>query len=310
MKRKFPNLFIIGAPKCGTTSLAHWLAEHPQIYFYIGNEKDGKVEPHYWASDLKSPLKLKEEEYFNLFNSMNNSIKYAGEASVWYLFSKTAIKNIESNIESPRYIVGIRNPVDMAFSLWLQLIKDGGELCIHDFLEAFKFSDLRIKGESIYWNSEMYDPKIGAYLHVCSLGTQLENLFKIVPPERVLVLVLDDLKENPRKEWLRIMKFLELNDDGRTEFPVYNERKVLKNQYVYKIYTNALKLSYKTFNIRKRLRLTNLGLLKFLKSFSFKKKKIELDCNTKKILSEFFEPEIIKLENMLKRKFDNWRKTC
>ena len=41
-----PNFFIIGAPKCGTTSLAAWLAEHPAIYM------SQIKEPHYFSSDL------------------------------------------------------------------------------------------------------------------------------------------------------------------------------------------------------------------------------------------------------------------
>ena len=310
MKRKFPNLFIIGAPKCGTSSLAHWLSEHPQIYFYTGKEKDSKSEPHYWVSDLKLPHRLKEDEYFNLFKCIDGSVKYAGEASVWYLFSKTAIKNIESKIESPKYIVSIRNPVDMAFSLWLQAIKSGWEMYTSNFLEAFNFSDLRIRGKSIYWNSELADPKQGAYFHACRLGTQLENLFKTVPPERVLILTLDDLKENPRREWLRIMEFLELRDYGRVKFPVYNERRVLRNHFLYRIYIAALKLSYKSLNVRKKIGLVNIGLINFLKDLSFKKKKIELNCSDKRILLELFEPEIQKIEQILERKFDNWRKLC
>lgn len=312
MKRKFPNLFVIGAPKCGTTSLAHWLSEHPQIYFYIGigKEKNSKVEPNYWASDLNLPNRFKREEYFNLFRSIDGSIKYVGEASPWYLFSKTAIKNIENNIESPKYIVSIRNPVDMAFSLWLQTIRSGLELCIDDFLKAFNFSELRIKGKPVYWNSRLADPKLGAYFYVCSIGTQLENLFKTVPSERILVLVLDDLKENPRREWLRIMEFLQIYDDNRKEFPVYNEGMILRNRYFYKVYVQALKLSYKTINIRKKIGLVGIHAIDYLRGFLFKKQRIDLDCNTRRILLEYLEPEISKIEKILGRKFNKWRKLC
>ena len=41
-----PNLFIVGAPKCGTTFLYHYLKQHPEIYF-----PDFK-EPHFFGSDL------------------------------------------------------------------------------------------------------------------------------------------------------------------------------------------------------------------------------------------------------------------
>ena len=44
---KIPNLFIVGAPRCGTTSLAYYLSQHPEIYFYVLKE------PMFFANDIK-----------------------------------------------------------------------------------------------------------------------------------------------------------------------------------------------------------------------------------------------------------------
>ena len=43
---KKPNLFIIGAPKCGTTFLYYYLRQHPDIFF------PSFKEPHFFGSDL------------------------------------------------------------------------------------------------------------------------------------------------------------------------------------------------------------------------------------------------------------------
>jgi hypothetical protein len=36
-KLKYPNFFIVGAPKCGTTSLHYWLSQHPEIFATLKN---------------------------------------------------------------------------------------------------------------------------------------------------------------------------------------------------------------------------------------------------------------------------------
>jgi len=85
-----PNLFILGAPKSGTTSLYAYLQKHPDIYF------PHVKEPHYFAKDLPSRISnniVTESDYLSLFKSAYN-YKYIGEASVWYLYSDLAIEHI------------------------------------------------------------------------------------------------------------------------------------------------------------------------------------------------------------------------
>ena len=59
---KVPNLFLVGAPKCGTTSLYMYLKQHPEIYM------SGNKEPHFFCPDLKSrKYILNEQDYMALF---------------------------------------------------------------------------------------------------------------------------------------------------------------------------------------------------------------------------------------------------
>lgn len=64
------------------------------------------------------------------------------------------------------------------------------------------------------------------YGEVCALGAQLERLLADVPLDLVLVVVLDDLSNNPRREYLRVLQFLGVRDDGRIEFPVHNKARI------------------------------------------------------------------------------------
>lgn len=316
-KKKFPNLFIIGAPKCGTTSLAIWLSEHPEIYFYIGNDKNSKVEPHYWLGNIPHYYKMSEKQYFAIFDNIDfKKYKYAGEASVWYLFFATSvIPSIEKHIEEPKYIVCIRNPIEMAYSLWHQYIKSGIELEINDFLKAFSLSDEREKGNLIKVNrvlGERIHHSSLNYKKVCSLGTQLEVLFNLIPQERLHIIVLDDIKEDPRREWKKLLKFLEVSDDNRNDFPVYNEKQIIKSQFWHNIYTKIINLAYLSYNLRKKIGLAHKGIIKKIKiiDLAFKKNyvKRELSKIERKYLLDIFIDEITKLECLLDRKFDKWKK--
>ena len=104
-----PNFFIIGAPKCGTTSVYSWLKDHPYIFM-----PDFK-EPHHFYSPYGEPIK--REKYENLFMDADMEHFAVGEASVWYLFSGKAIDRILEYEASAKFIVLIRNPIEMAPSL-------------------------------------------------------------------------------------------------------------------------------------------------------------------------------------------------
>ena len=115
---KKPGFFIVGAPKCGTTSFYHYLRQHPQIFM-----PDNK-EPHYFGSDLKkrSDEFIKtEEEYLSLFKDADSS-QMAGEASTFYLYSKAAQKEIKGFNPHAKIIIMLRNPIDFLHSLRISFV--------------------------------------------------------------------------------------------------------------------------------------------------------------------------------------------
>ena len=98
-----PDFFIIGAPKCGTTALAHYLSEHPQVCFSYPKE------PYYWADDfpgIQRRFGIRSlEKYLQLFEP-SSSIKTAfGEGSTIYLASSTAVDRILQFKPDAKFIV-------------------------------------------------------------------------------------------------------------------------------------------------------------------------------------------------------------
>ena len=98
-----PNLFIVGAPKCGTTAWSEYLRTHPDIFFPA-------VKDHcYFAFDLpKFRLTNTEADYAKLFAESGDA-KVVGEASAMYLFSTAAAKAIRHHDPSAKILIFLRD---------------------------------------------------------------------------------------------------------------------------------------------------------------------------------------------------------
>ncbi|MDE2240380.1 MAG: sulfotransferase domain-containing protein [Rhodospirillales bacterium] len=215
-----PNFFIIGAPKCGTTALASWLEEHPQIFF------SPVKEPHYFSTDLRVSRIPEHDRYSALFSGVTHHHRAVGEGSVYYLFSKDAVRNIENYSKcQAKYIVCLRNPVKMAPSFhWEQLFS--GKEHIKPFAKAWAASDNRLQGKIV--RRSYQDVRELAYKEVCKLGFQLARLYNTIPRERVHTVLLDDIERDARLAYLSVLNFLGVDDDGRSHFDVKNPAKALR----------------------------------------------------------------------------------
>jgi len=216
---KKPNFFIVGAPKCGTTSVAAWLAEHPQVFFCPIKE------PHFFNFDYAERRFRSLKHYEALFSAATERHVAVGEASVRYLYSRTAVPAILRYSTDSRFIVMIRDPVDMACSLHGQAVFNGDEMEA-DFSRAWDLQSVRVYGGAV--PSGCKDPQLLLYGSLCQVGRQIRRLLDIVSTERVLVVNLEFLKRDPRHEYLRILRFLDLEDDDRQAFPARNTAKQLR----------------------------------------------------------------------------------
>jgi hypothetical protein len=210
-----PNFFIIGAPKCGTTSLAAWLSEHPSIYM------SPTKEPHFFNTDHKRYLNSLTG-YERLFTGASAKHIAVGEASVWYLYSSVAIDNILRYNPDARFIVMLRNPVEMAPSLHEELVFTGREN-VHEFATAWDLQAARRAGRHL--PRMVWEPKYVQYGDVCSLGAQVARLYRRAPSDRIKVILLDDLQADARQVYEATLQFLGVPDDGRNTFPGHNRSK-------------------------------------------------------------------------------------
>lgn len=222
-----PNLFIVGAPKCGTTAWVHYLGSHPDISFC--HEK----EPHFFCNDFKNFRWAKSlYEYNELFSSFSEEEKLIGEASVMYLYSEVAAKKIHAYNENAKIIVFLRPYIDFLKSYHRQLLNILEEDEV-DFSQAWNMQGRRKKGINI--PTTCREPKFLQYQDVACFGSQLERYYAVFPKDQIHIVWFDEWTKNTRKVYLDILGFLGLEDDGQQEFLKINIAKKHKSQLINKL---------------------------------------------------------------------------
>ncbi len=208
------DFFIVGAPKCGTTSLVAYLSEHPSICF------SRRKEPLYFATDLDHAKRARNfADYMALFERARED-QITGEASVWYLYSRTAVKNILAHNPNAKIIIMLRNPADAAYSLHGQFLRSGNENVI-EFEKAWLLQDERKQGRHIPRRAHF--PQGLQYADVFMLFNQIERVNALVDQKNIFVIVFDEFKNDPMTAHLQLLRFLGLAELPLQKYEARNE---------------------------------------------------------------------------------------
>ncbi|MCB9655204.1 MAG: sulfotransferase [Deltaproteobacteria bacterium] len=212
-----PNFFILGAPKSGTTALHAYLVTHPKVCM-----SDPK-EPHYFNEDFPRFRWAKTEaDYLRFFAHATPEHMAIGDASPLYLFSRVAPARIKDFDANARVIVMLRSYVDYLRSYHNHLVYNRDEI-EGDLGRAWDLQDDRREGKRIPRTCR--EARFLQYRELCSLGTQLGRVFDAFDRRQVKVIFFEDFVRDTRAQYLDVLRFLGLQDDGRTEFPKINEAK-------------------------------------------------------------------------------------
>lgn len=213
-----PNFVIGGAPKCGTTSLANYLRMHREVFF-----SDVK-EPFYFAVDLpamrQSTRYDSESRYLSLFGGVQEHHQAIGEGSTLYLYSKVAIEEALRFNPNMKFIFMLRRPSEIAHAYHMQMVSHEFEDVV-DFEQAWRLWPER-KDQQVGLPIRCRQPELIDYRSVASIGTQIKRAFALIPPSNLLVIPFDRFVSHTRDTYLEALKFLGVEDDGRTDFPKEN----------------------------------------------------------------------------------------
>lgn len=304
-----PNFFIVGAPKCGTTSLARYLSEHPSVFVCEPKE------PNYFARDLidfddaagslEAAWRYDQRAYLGLFASADGRHLAVGEASTTYLYSSHALQEIRNFNPDARIIAMLRNPVDLARSLHAQKLIEGEET-VGDFATAWRLQKQRETGGG--FERKARRPRLLLYGNVAKLGEQVQRLLQVFPREQVKLILFEEFAAAPAVTYREVLAFLGLPDDGRAQFSVENPGRRITRSWLSLLARWRPKGLFSP--LRSLGRRVGLGRLsaRLMAVSSSVMPRDEIDPALRCDLEEFFEEDIRLLESLLGRDLGSWRK--
>ena len=189
-----PNFFIVGAAKCGTTSLANYLSQHPDIYIPALKEPkffsvaDNRF-PHNGPGDSVSDAKVikVQSDYESLFLPGKNYTA-KGEASVDYLYFEGVPERIKRYNPHAKIIIMLRNPAKRAFSNYIHMVRDERE--------TFSFEDAlenEEKRKAMNWEFFWLYKELGLY------SSQVERYVRCFGPDQVHIVLFEELNKDSIK---------------------------------------------------------------------------------------------------------------
>lgn len=212
MSQLQPNLFIVGAPKCGTTAWVTYLSRHEDVFFC-----DPK-EPHHFNTDIPEfRWARSREEYLGLFADAGKA-KAIGEASILYLYSRDAAENIHAFAPEARILIFVRSPAKFIPSYHQQQLYNLDE-DVTALARAWHLSGRRTSADL---PTGCRDPKLLDYKSVGLFGAQAERYLTRFGEDRVRIVRFEDWVKDPRKTYLLLLDFLGLHDDGQVDFEQVN----------------------------------------------------------------------------------------
>ena len=197
-KERWPNFFIVGAPRAGTTSLYEYLHQHPKIFMST------KKEPSYFLKEIPKiiyPIHVRgKKEYLKLFKNVKNE-KAVGEASTGYLVDPESPKLIYKQVPNAKIIIILRDPIERSYSHYHMLIRMNHEK--GSFSEVIRRDANRIERGLVVGNtiksSFYYQP--------------IKEYFETFGNENVKILVFEEFVNDVLGTVKEVLKFLDLGDE-------------------------------------------------------------------------------------------------
>jgi hypothetical protein len=218
--------FIVGAPRCGTTTLASFLQQHPDVCF------SAVKEPHFFTQhdlsgrDEVTTRQVVEEEYLQrFFGQCSNNEHMRAEGSVTYLYAPEKMEPILKLWPDARFIIALRDPLSMLPSLHARLLVTGDE-SVRDFPTAWALVEERARGRSI--PKSAIDSRWLRYDEAGKLGSRVEAFFAEVGRERCHVVLFDDLSADPGDAYRNMCAFLGIEPWDGTNFKPQRINKAIR----------------------------------------------------------------------------------
>jgi len=293
-----PTFLVLGAPKCGTTSVYYYLKQHPDVYLC-------RKEVHFFAhgDPLYQDIAVQTwEDYLSLFDEAEDA-SAIGEVAVRYLYSETAFRNIKKYLPEGKLMVLLRDPVERAFSHFLMRFRTGGMVAKDGTIP----SEEKIRKE--FDEGKDYVERSLYYKHI-------KKYYEEFPSRNISVFLLEDIKSEPNETIKNIFKFIgvdegySVNTDKRYNVSTvedYNSLLVTLRRNRFLRYLRSSKIVKRLISgliprsLLDRLEWRRAGNSKSIKEV------VDLPLDVRRKLVQYYEEDISKLETLIERNLSHWR---
>ena len=224
-----PNFLIVGAAKCGTTSLYEYLRHHPEVFMPTAKE------PSYFVPQVG--VVTDWSDYLALFEGSQSYVR-RGEASVSYLMDPQAPTRIADALGPDiRIVILLRDPATMAYSNWGHQIRRGCEAL--PFTEALKDEDRRLTDpgfavECPCWVSDV------TYISRARYGEQVVRYLDVFGRDKVACYLFEEFFKDGLPLFPTLCRFLGIDDSYRPDNAAYNKAGVARSRYVRSVLTEGM----------------------------------------------------------------------
>ena len=275
-KEIWPNFFIVGAPKAGTTSLYEHLRRVPGVYM------SPIKEPYYFNTinlvTVSSMPPIRDEaKYLSLFQGVKDEVAI-GEATAAYLRDPATPKRIHEAVPGARIIMLLRDPVERAFSHYLARVREGFQLL--SFQEALR--------------EDRYND---TYLEPGFYAQQVKRYLDTFGPERVKILIFEEFIQDTKGAVSDVLRFLGVNGQPSVSVgKAYNAFAMPRVRWAYRFLKNRW--------ARRAGRALIPGPLRMLVRERVLLKRVSkpaMPQEAKKLLEDLYREDVIKLKEILGR---------
>ena len=298
-----PNFFIVGAARSGTTSLDLYLSQHPEIFITPNKET------HFFAHEqlpsryrgpgdesLNRLLIRDEDQYAQLFSGAGGA-KAIGEASAFYLCYPRSAELIAQSVSDPKIIMVLREPVARTYSAYMFLLRDGRETL--GFEEGLSHEEERKENdfEPMWW-----------YRELSLYYSQVKHYLDVFGPQRVKVLLYEELFSNQEQVLREVFGFLGVKEDVSIDTSVrYNVSGSPKSRKLYSLLNNFIFNPNPLEQRIKALVPQRLRVVWASKLIGAVTRPVPLDPEIEAQLKAFYTEDVGKLEDLLQRDLHSWR---
>lgn len=286
---RWPDFFIAGVVKAGTTSLTEYLGQHPDIFM------SPVKEPHFFSRVQPAPhLRFfyphiaDQQEYLELFVQARED-QVLGEASTSYFWDRKTPQRIRMVAPEARFVILLRDPITRAHSHYLNLVREGIE---KRTLPEALHEELSQPDKPTAWGVD------SLYVDCSLYAGRLQRFFDLFGTHKVRVLIFEEFIEDPLASVKSVFSFLGVEErrSERIQTAVHNPYARPRNWLTTRILGSGWSRRVG------RVLLSNKGRRWARNLLLLRDEKPPLDEHSRDLLGDVFDRDVRACEKLLGRR--------